>query len=400
MRRPETVPQLQLVVRTLDEPKQDTTSPKKRKQRAVSGAPNQVLAWTGFNNDHDMELKRRKLEQAEDPSAHIDAAAAGDLHRMAHHLGVADASVEQDVKTVADALRTLLKCIEKVEYNDQSRRDLVYRLSGPVMAAMDIVHEKQLSELAQATKRMDELNHNTVAKLLENESRETQQSRTAHTMKFLNGAAELLESKIHENKMRKDTIPETKIRKTHQLPAPPRLCFESDYSVSIMDSSSSSGSDNTYSLYAKPYVTPVLPPASEARSVELFQQEIQKNYREFEEKALRKSVSTEFRRKDSTTTVSTDTVGDMDFERIFLGDSDEEGGWSSSPSGSDGSERGDVVDETGVDGDGEGNADVDGLSEDMDGLEVEVYVDEMEKKDGVAMEERLGRMGYWEGSVS
>jgi hypothetical protein len=175
MRRPETVPQLRLVVRKLDEPKQDTTSPKKRKQRAVSGAPNQVLAWTGFRNDHDMEIKRRKLEQAEDQSAYVDAAAAGDIHRLAHHMGVAAPSVEQDVKTMTDALRMLLKCVEKVEHNDQEGRDLVCRLSGPVMAAIAIIHEKQLSELKHATGKMHHLND---TELPENKSRDTRQAQS------------------------------------------------------------------------------------------------------------------------------------------------------------------------------------------------------------------------------
>jgi hypothetical protein len=51
-----------------------------------------------------------------------------------------------------------------------------------------------------------------------------------------------------------------------------------------------------------------------------------------------------------------------------------------------------------VDADGLDEAlDVNGLSEDVDGLEVEVYDDEMEKKDGITLDERLG---YWDSTVA
>ena len=73
----------------------------------------------------------------------------------------------------------------------------------------------------------------------------------------------------------------------------------------------------------------------------LSQQQIQNNYREFEEQA---------RRKDAD--MSRGEVGDLQFERIFLGDSDdddEEGGSWSEDSG---------------DMDLDGDVDVEGLSED------------------------------------
>jgi hypothetical protein len=385
--RPETVPQLKKVVPELNrfidtdscthkpasqkissdsvmhdvpmsESEQETTSPKKRKGRAPSGAPNQVFAWNTFTHDPSIDLKRRKFEQAENPSAHINMTFAGDLHRMAAHLGVADPdpSADQDpeTKTVADALRMLLDCIEKVKPDDQHSRHLLRRLSGPIMEAAEIAHRKeifeQVAKLTRSTKKMDEM--------------------------------------INEGfKILKKTRPQLR-----HLPTPPRLSFESGYSDA--GSKSSSGSDDACDVFT----ISVLPKRD--RSAELLQEEIQRNYREFEEKARRKSVGDRcdsaigmHPRKNSYTMASTDTVGDMDFERIFLGDSDGEESWPSSDNVVT-----DRVDANGDVIDGEDEVfDVNGLSEDMDGFEVEIYEDEMEKRDGITLEKRLG---YWDGTVA
>jgi len=79
-------------------------------------------------------------------------------------------------------------------------------------------------------------------------------------------------------------------------------------------------------------------------TADLSQRQIQSNYREFEEWAMRKK------------TRGLGDVGDLQFERIFLGDSEEEwGSW-----GED------------ADADADADDDVDGLSEDISGLDLEI----------------------------
>ncbi|KAG9193470.1 hypothetical protein G6011_03505 [Alternaria panax] len=97
-----------------------------------------------------------------------------------------------------------------------------------------------------------------------------------------------------------------------QMPTSPETPMEPD---SRYCSASESASHTSDFDITKPIVG-----TSSARplhSAELSQDEIQKNYREFEEIAKR--------RKSDPTTASSCDVGDMDFERIFLEDSEVEG---------------------------------------------------------------------------
>jgi hypothetical protein len=97
-----------------------------------------------------------------------------------------------------------------------------------------------------------------------------------------------------------------------RLPTPPHPATETDSSYASASESTSNASDLD--------ITRTIVGTSSARSLhsaELSQDEIQKNYREFEEVAKR--------RKTNLATVLSCDVGDMDFERIFLEDSELEG---------------------------------------------------------------------------
>jgi hypothetical protein len=99
---------------------------------------------------------------------------------------------------------------------------------------------------------------------------------------------------------------------TVQVPTPPDSPMESRSSFA---STSESASNTSIPNIANSAME--LSSTHRLRSSELSQDEIQKNYREFEEVAKR-------RKTDPTTTFSCD-VGDIEFERIFMEDSEVEG---------------------------------------------------------------------------
>jgi hypothetical protein len=91
-----------------------------------------------------------------------------------------------------------------------------------------------------------------------------------------------------------------------RLPTPPHPAIETDSSYASTTESASNSSDLD--------TTKTIVGTNSARSLhsaELSQDEIQKNYREFEEVARR--------RKTNLATVLSCDVGDIDFERIFFG---------------------------------------------------------------------------------
>jgi hypothetical protein len=340
------------------EPQHESVSPKKRKDRAISGVSSQVSSWNGFSHHRNVELKRRKLEQAENPNAHVDPTLQADLHRMAHHVGVSEPNTSTDddaeTKTVAEALRLLLDCIERGKSSDQHQQNFIRRLSVPIFDAMELTHDevditlsKQLSELSQATRKMGELNDKAEKLLQEKRTEATPvQQPTPPPSLDSDAWAELDAEILLEKKKLEASFVHT-----------PR--------------SSDTGSTSSDTTYSFPELR-LLRQNADDRAIDLKQEQIQANYAEFEENAKCEAATDS--RKDSVATGSTDTVGDMDFERIFLGDSDAEDSWHLSDIS---------VGLEDVDG-------LSGLSGDMDGLEVEGYVDEVEDKDGRTLEERLG----------
>lgn len=126
---------------------------------------------------------------------------------------------------------------------------------------------------------------------------------------------ELLELKDPKDDCCRTPVKEKKeipIIPTGQVPTPPDSPMESRSSFASTSESASNRSIPKIANSAMELSSP-----HHLRLSELSQDEIQKNYREFEEVAKR-------RKTDPTTTFSCD-VGDIEFERIFMEDSEVEG---------------------------------------------------------------------------
>jgi hypothetical protein len=118
-------------------------------------------------------------------------------------------------------------------------------------------------------------------------------------------------------------------------PTPPHSAMESDSSYVSASNSVSNSSD----LDSKKSVVEASSSYS-FHSDELSQAEIQKNYREFEEVAKR--------RKTDPDTASSCDVGDMNFERIFLEDSEASDAFDEGTSGMSDEMEGLLLDESSV----------------------------------------------------
>jgi hypothetical protein len=356
----------------LKNPKHGAVSPKKRKNRAVSGA---TIIRHDSPQTRDTELKRRKLEESPNPDMPKDVRYARDLSRLAHYQGhpQPDPSASNNVmKDEAETLRIWLKCINNAPCVGETCRNCAHGLSDSVSEAAGSAKgrsdvDMELSELRQTTKELDGLN-DMAEKVLREESNANVFSNTRDELDRAAAAFDErsnMAGRVTSGKWPK-ARPVTPPRSVVGFDEPnltglwtlPREVVEWDCS--------DTSSDNLWAPLALP---------KKDRPTELSQEEIQRNYAEFEEQAQRKaageapsSATNGPSRKDSVAT--TDTVGDMDFERIFLGDSDEDGSWLAS----------DVI-----------SNDVDGLSEDMEGLEMEGCEDGMGARDGVTVDEWLGR---------
>ncbi|KAL1799300.1 hypothetical protein ACET3X_003337 [Alternaria dauci] len=250
-------------------------SPKKRKavlhSTSDDGMPPAELVYEGSDPD----LKRQKLELRSD----IDML-AGIVKWHDQH------SAMDECEAVLEAVETFRQNVEsRTSSVERGPSEVVLRLQMAVAPALHLVYsaiKKELSDLSD--------------------------------LKLDNYCTPVKEKK------------EVPLSPGGQLATPPESPMKARTSFASASESSSNASilDTT-----NPAVE--VKGAHDSCSSKLFQNEIQKNFREFEEAAKR--------RKTDPTTASSHDVGDMDFERIFLEDSEVEG--------------------------------VSGLSDDMDGLTVD-----------------------------
>ncbi|KAF1836078.1 hypothetical protein BDW02DRAFT_256683 [Decorospora gaudefroyi] len=278
-------------------------SPKKRKAIATPVDLDEGRTRGTLAKDPETDLKRRKLENtihAAEAHLHTAALLTADAHRrlcdlqptradrdacnadLQHQLndvkpsgankGEKDIHIPgQGTELIIEALQVLLQYVQMLEMEGQHDKVLAPHLTGPVWAALSLAREKLGDELL-------ELNTKLIAENLEQEN----------------------------NKMNTDNRPCT-----------PRH-----------DSFYTDPTDSGLLLPGKSRLpapsAPVLP------RTPLSQEQIQDNYREFQERAKRRIGAVAIEGKRSCEDQGGD-VGDMEFEAIFWGDSelDEEGSFAS-----------------------------------------------------------------------
>lgn len=236
-------------------------SPKKRKAVLRSTSYDGMSPVELVYDESDTDVKRQKLALRDDIDMH---AATFESQRYQ--------SAVEECEVVLEALDTFRQNVEnRTTSVEREPSEVALRLYAAVAPAFHVVYAAIKKELLELKDPKDDCCHTPVKE--------------------------------------KKEIP---IIPTGQVPTPPDSPMESRSSFASTSESASNTSIPNIANSAMELSSP-----HHLRSSELSQDEIQKNYREFEEVAKR-------RKTDPTTTFSCD-VGDIEFERIFMEDSEVEG---------------------------------------------------------------------------
>lgn len=245
--------------------KRHSDSPKKRKASLHSASNHAMSPVELMHGKPDTRLKRQKLGLPSGVDMHV---ALADLlnHRTA----------AEDCRAMLEALETFRQSMESRTSSDRRRASgLALRLHEAVAPALEVAHTAIIKDLSSLVDLKD---------LKDDCSTPVKEKNFLFTCEI----------------------------SLSRLPTPPHPAIETDSSYASATESASNSSDLD--------TTKTIVGTNSARSLhsaELSQDEIQKNYREFEEVARR--------RKTNLATVLSCDVGDIDFERIFLEDSELEG---------------------------------------------------------------------------